>query len=68
MDDIVGALDLPALRAKTRRGYRTLGGLIMARLGHIARPGDEITEGSFSFHVQSLDGRRVARIRIVRSV
>lgn len=67
VDDVVEALDLPELRAKTRRGYRTLGGLIMARLGHIASPGDEIREGPFTFRVESLDGRRVARIRIVRA-
>lgn len=67
VDDIVEALDLPELRAKTRRGYRTLGGLVMARLGHIAHPGDEISEGPFTFRVESMDGRRVARIRIIRS-
>jgi putative hemolysin len=67
IDDVVDVLDLRQLQAKTRRGYRTLGGFIMARLGHLPAEGEAVTESGFTFRVESVDGRRVEQVRIVRA-
>ncbi|HMO12188.1 MAG TPA: transporter associated domain-containing protein, partial [Actinotalea sp.] len=47
--------------------YETLGGLVMARLGRLPRPGDQGVEGAVVLRVQQLEGRRVARL-VVRPV
>jgi CBS domain containing-hemolysin-like protein len=39
----------------------------MARLGHLPKPGDEITEGGYTFRVDGVDGRRIGQVRITRS-
>lgn len=44
----------------------TVGGLLMAELDDIPKPGDVATIGGLRFTVQSLDGRRITRIRIER--
>lgn len=67
IDDLAASLDSPEFRAKPHRAYRTIGGYIMARLGHLAKPGDEVAEAGFRFCVESVDGRRIARVRIMRS-
>lgn len=66
IDDVAEALDVAPLPASGRRGYRTLGGFIMSRLGHLARQGDEVTESAYTFRVESVDGRRVERVRVTR--
>ena len=44
----------------------TLGGLIMQRLGRMPDVGDEVTVVGRQLRVEALDGRRVARVRILR--
>jgi CBS domain containing-hemolysin-like protein len=44
----------------------TLGGLVMLRLGRVANVGDEVpVEGQLRLRVEEMDGRRVARVRLV---
>jgi putative hemolysin len=45
--------------------YETLGGFLMARLGRLARVGDEVEVDGYRLVVIALDGRRVARVGIV---
>jgi len=45
--------------------YETLGGFLMARLGRLARVGDEVDVNGYRLVVTALDGRRVARVGIV---
>ena len=66
IDDVVEALDAPRLQSKARRGYRTLGGFIMSRLGHLAKVGDAFTESGYVFRVEAVDGRRIESVRIAR--
>jgi putative hemolysin len=47
------------------RQVDTLGGLVMYRLGRIPRPGDEVHLDGWLVRVEELDGRRVARLRLV---
>ena len=44
----------------------TVGGLIMARLDRMPRPGDEVTVAGHRLRVEALDGRRVAVVRLSR--
>src|SRR6266508_357598 len=45
--------------------YETLGGFLMARLGRLARVGDEVDVNGYRLVVTALDGRRGARVGIV---
>lgn len=44
--------------------YETLGGLVMARLGRVPVPGDEVVVDGVGLRVQQMDGRRVARLSV----
>ena len=44
--------------------YETLGGLVMARLGRVPVPGDEVVVDGVRLRVQQMDGRRVARLSV----
>jgi magnesium and cobalt transporter len=39
--------------------YDTIGGLVIAAIGHLPQPGEELALGRFSFRVASVDDRRV---------
>jgi putative hemolysin len=65
IEDVEVELDLPRLDAEPRR-YRTLAGFIMARAGHVPKPGDVITVLGFDFRVEAIEGRRIERVRINR--
>ena len=42
----------------------TVGGLLMAELDDIPKPGDTAEIGGVRFTVQAVDGRRITRVRI----
>lgn len=44
--------------------YETLGGLVMAVLGRLPRPGDEVEVPGAVLTVEQMDGRRVDRVRV----
>lgn len=46
--------------------YDTIAGWILAQLGHIPRPGEEIVYDGTRFRVQSMQQRRVALVRIIK--
>ena len=48
--------------------FDTVGGLVLARLGRIAAPGDEVEseDGPLSLRVLSVLGRRIKRVRVRR--
>jgi putative hemolysin len=46
--------------------YETLGGFVMAMLGHVAEEGEMVEINGFELTVTELDGRRVARVRVKR--
>ncbi|RBQ16570.1 hypothetical protein DP939_30135 [Spongiactinospora rosea] len=49
-----------------RGPYETLGGFMMAALGHVPGHGDVVDFLGFQLAVTEMDGRRVARVRITR--
>lgn len=44
----------------------TLSGLFMERLGRLAEPGDQLTEGDFRLTVLTMDARRVGNVHLQR--
>jgi putative hemolysin len=46
--------------------YETLGGFVMAMLGHVPVLGERVEASGFELTVTELDGRRVARVRAKR--
>lgn len=66
MDDLELALDLTPTGAEERRGYHTLGGLVLTRLGRVPRSGDAFDYGGHRFAVVAMEGRRVGSVRVTR--
>ncbi|MFI6293203.1 hemolysin family protein [Nonomuraea sp. NPDC050790] len=46
--------------------YETLGGFVMAMLGHVPGTGETVEIPGFEFTVTDLDGRRISRVRVKR--
>jgi putative hemolysin len=46
--------------------YDTVGGLIFHRIGRVPKPGDEVRVDGLTLTVESLDGRRVDKVLVVR--
>ncbi len=44
--------------------YETVGGFVMARLGRLPHPGDEVIVGSWRLVVTECEGRRVSRVSV----
>jgi putative hemolysin len=44
--------------------YETVGGFVMARLGHLPRPGEAVEADGARVTVVALDGRRISRVRV----
>lgn len=47
--------------------FTTIGGFILAQLGHIPAHGEEVRVDEYVFRVESLDGNRVERLRLTKS-
>ena len=48
--------------------YQTLAGLLLSRLGRIPKGGESVTEQGYIFTVVDMDGPRIARIKVERSM
>lgn len=59
LNDLLG-LSLPTTE------FHTAAGLVIARLRHLPRTGDEIVESGFCFRVEELSGPTVTRIVVER--
>ena len=66
VDELKSRLMLPDLPAEG--SYHTTGGLLLALLRRVPRVGDKIVFAGWLFEVQSMDGRRVDRVRASREV
>jgi CBS domain containing-hemolysin-like protein len=47
--------------------YDTVGGLVFHRLGEVPQPGDEVRVGQLTVTVESVEGRRVDKVLVVRN-
>jgi len=66
MEAIRESLDLPADPNAESRLYRTLSGFLMGRLGRVPAAGDSVLADHHEFTVETMEGRRVGRVRIAR--
>ena len=48
----------------TELPYETVGGLLMAAIGKVPRPGDRVEQHGLALTVESVRGRRVERVRV----
>lgn len=64
IEDVLEELELAPATLSGERGYRTLGGFIVARVGRVPRRGDAFEWQEHRFEVIAMDGRRVERVRI----
>jgi CBS domain containing-hemolysin-like protein len=46
--------------------FDTVGGFILARLGRVPVPGDAVALDGYLFRVESMDGKRVEKIRLIK--
>ncbi len=66
IEDVTEELDVEEIELDEHRGYRTLGGFILARLGRVPVTGDVVEWERVRFEVVAMDGRRIERVRIVK--
>lgn len=66
VDELKSRLSLPDLPAEG--SYHTTAGLLLALLQRVPRAGDKVVFAGWLFEVQSVDGRRVERVRASREV
>ncbi|HEX3159393.1 MAG TPA: transporter associated domain-containing protein, partial [Gemmatimonadaceae bacterium] len=64
LEDLEHALDLDPLPAAERIGFRSVGGLIMARLGSVPTEGESVVVDGLRFEVIRMEGRRIATVRV----
>ncbi|HQY74377.1 MAG TPA: hemolysin family protein [Aestuariivirga sp.] len=50
------------------RDYQTVAGFALDRLGRIPRPGDSFTEREYHFEIVDLDGRRIDKLIVTRTM
>ena len=68
---VPGLMRPDEVRERTRvpipdgNAYETVGGFVMAAVGRIPRPGDEVVVDGWRARVERMDGRRVDRVRLV---
>ena len=68
---IDGLVPLDELREKLGltlgdESYDTVGGMVFGRLGRVAKVGDSVDVEGYRFVVTTIDGRRVAQVRVQR--
>ncbi|MCL2454696.1 MAG: hemolysin family protein [Micrococcales bacterium] len=59
-------VEMTGLQVPDDGPYETLGGLVMARLGRVPRPGDQVVVDGVELTVEEMDGRRVGLVRVAR--
>jgi putative hemolysin len=64
LEDLERALDLDSLATGERRGFRTIGGLVMTRLGRVPQVGDRFDFAELRWEVIEMDGRRIVTVRV----
>jgi putative hemolysin len=65
-DELKTIFDLKALPGEQEGHYQTLGGFVMAQLGHIPRAVDQFEWDGLRFEVMDMDGKRVDKVLVTR--
>jgi putative hemolysin len=64
VEDFRELFDLEELPGEAENTFETLGGFIMAHLGHIPAVADSFEWGDYRFEVMDMDGRRVDKVLV----
>ncbi len=64
LEDVELAIGAKLLPGGQARGSRTLGGLVLERVGHVPEVGDTVRLTGFILEVVDMDGRRVDRVLV----
>jgi len=65
-DDVRETFDLDLPESDATPNYDTLGGFVVAQLGRFPRQGEAVHAGGARFVVESVEGRRIRRVRVVK--
>ncbi len=65
VEDLLELWDI-RLTLEDEEEYDTVGGLVYHRIGGVPQPGDEVLLAGLRLTVESTDGRRVAKVMVVR--
>src|SRR5690606_35729026 len=68
VDEFQDLLGIPALPSANSGYYQTVGGFVMARLGHVPKPGDKFEWDNWRIEVVDMDGRRVDKVLVTRQI
>jgi putative hemolysin len=66
IDDVSTEIGMDDLPEGESGAYHTLGGFVMARLGHIPHTADVCEWGHMRFEVIDMDGRRIDKVLVSR--
>jgi putative hemolysin len=66
--DLKELLGLNLLPHEEDQDYRTVAGLMMAHFGRIPRVGESFSDGGFRYEVVDLDGARIDKVMVSRTV
>lgn len=64
VEDFRELLDLGELPGEAENAFETLGGFVMARLGHIPAVADAFDWNGYRFEVMNMDGKRVDKVLV----
>ena len=67
-EDVRETFDLDLPPAEPSPNYDTLGGFVVAQLGRFPKAGEAVEAGGARFVVESVEGRRIRRVRVVKKV
>jgi putative hemolysin len=66
IEDFQDLFDIEGFPQANEGYYQTVGGFVMASLGHVPQPGDHITWAGLRIEVVDMDGRRVDKVLVKR--
>jgi putative hemolysin len=65
-EDVRETFDLDLPPAEPSPNYDTLGGFVVAQLGRFPKSGEAVEAGGARFIVESVEGRRIRRVRVIK--
>ncbi len=67
-EDVRETFDLDLPPAEAAPNYDTLGGFVVAQLGRFPKTGESVEAGGAKFVVESVEGRRIRRVRVIKKM
>src|SRR5207244_3275488 len=67
-EDVRETFDLDLPPAEAAPDYDTLGGFVVAQLGRFPKSGEAVEAGGAKFVVESVEGRRIRRVRVIKKM